>query len=117
MSTSSNTWHEISPLDGIPKLGSRIVQTQQGIIAVFRASDDHCFAVLNKCPHKGGPLSEGIVHGHSVTCPLHNWVIELESGTAVAPDIGCAPSFPVKVEDGKVFLSLIQSNDCIGFEE
>ena len=99
-------WIEVGRFTEIPKLGSRLVTTTKGPIAVFRSGDDEIFALHNRCPHKNGPLSEGIVHGHSVTCPLHNWVIDLESGEAVAPDIGCAPTIPVKVVEGVVWLEI-----------
>jgi nitrite reductase (NADH) small subunit len=75
-------------------------------IAVFRGSDDQVYAIRDACPHKNGPLSQGIMHGHSVTCPLHNWKIDLTSGEALGPDEGCANVFPVKVEDDKVLLQL-----------
>ncbi|HXP96510.1 MAG TPA: nitrite reductase small subunit NirD [Telmatospirillum sp.] len=99
-------WIDVGHLDDIPRLGARTVATAQGEIALFRTGDDNVFALHNRCPHKAGPLSEGIVHGHKVTCPLHNWVIELESGAAVAPDVGCAPKLPVKVEEGRIWLQL-----------
>lgn len=100
-------WKKICTLADIPVLGSRVVRSDRhGDIAVFRNSDDEVFAVHDKCPHKGGPLSQGIVHGKTVTCPLHNWKIQLENGEAVAPDIGCARPFTVKVEEGTVFLQL-----------
>jgi nitrite reductase (NADH) small subunit len=100
-------WNLVGTLEDIPPLGSRIVRTPQGDIAVFRASDDHIFALMDRCPHKGGPLSQGIVHGHSVTCPLHGWVIDGVSGEAQAPDVGCAPRFPVRMDDeGRIFLDL-----------
>lgn len=100
---TSENWVEIGTLSEIPRLGSRVVQTSSDEIAVFRAADDSVFALSNRCPHKQGPLSEGILHGHRVTCPLHNWVIELESGEAVAPDVGCARSYSVRM-DGEVIL-------------
>ena len=73
-------------------------------MAVFRTSDDQVFALLDRCPHKGGPLSQGIVFGSSVACPLHNWNIGLCNGQAAAPDEGCTPKFAVKLEDGVVYL-------------
>ncbi|MEZ5719985.1 MAG: nitrite reductase small subunit NirD [Burkholderiaceae bacterium] len=86
-------------------LGARRVQRAQGLeVAVFRTESDEVFALLDRCPHKGGPLSQGIVFGHSVACPLHNWTIGLCDGQAAAPDEGCTPKFQVKVEDGQVFL-------------
>ncbi|MCB4824372.1 nitrite reductase small subunit NirD [Roseicella aerolata] len=99
-------WAEIGRLTDIPRQGARVVASSIGDIAVFRALDDTVFAIEDRCPHKGGPLSQGIVHGHAVTCPLHNWVIDLQSGEAAAPDVGCVKRIPVKVEDGRVLLSL-----------
>ena len=100
-------WKPICQVDDIPPLGARRVRRPAGPdVAVFRTADDRVFALLDRCPHKGGPLSQGIVHGHAVTCPLHNWVIDLQSGEAAAPDVGCARRFDVKVEDGRVLLSI-----------
>lgn len=100
------TWVRICALDDILPLGARTIAAPRGEIAVFRCGDDSVFAVLNRCPHKQGPLSEGIVHGHRIACPLHGWVIDLETGDAVAPDTGCTPKLPVKVVDGAVFLGV-----------
>jgi nitrite reductase (NADH) small subunit len=104
-----SNWIEIGALKDIPRLGSRVVRTASGDIAVFRTENDEVFALDDRCPHKGGPLSQGIVHNRRVTCPLHNFVIELESGKAVAPDEGCTHSHPAKVENGIVWLSVRQS--------
>ena len=101
-----NEWIAVGTLDDIPRLGARVVQTPDGDVAVFRTADDQVFALRDRCPHKGGPLSQGIVHGRKVTCPMHSWNIELDSGCAVAPDHGCAREFAVKVEDGRVWLDL-----------
>jgi len=97
-------WTLIGQISDIPVRGSRVVETLDGPIAVFRASDDQIFALDNRCPHKGGPLSEGIVSDHRVACPLHNWVIDLESGEAVAPDVGCAPPVPVRLDQDQIYL-------------
>lgn len=97
---------EVGLVDDIPVLGSRVVKTPEGNIAVFRSSDDKVFALRDECPHKKGPLSQGIVHGHSVTCPLHNWVIALDTGIAAAPDEGCAARFPIELKDNRIYLSL-----------
>jgi nitrite reductase (NADH) small subunit len=98
-------WTEIAKLDDIPRLGSRVLRTDTMDIAVFRTAGDQVFALRDSCPHKGGPLSQGIVHGTTVTCPLHNWKIDLASGQAQGPDEGCANSYPVKVENGVVYLA------------
>jgi nitrite reductase (NADH) small subunit len=97
----------VCKLTDIPVLGSRIVKRSGQIdIAIFRNTEDQVFALLDECPHKGGPLSQGIVHGTSVTCPLHAWKIGLVDGVAQTPDIGCVQRFEVKVENGTVFLAL-----------
>ncbi|MBG4087894.1 nitrite reductase small subunit NirD [Pseudomonas aeruginosa] len=99
-------WLDICALDEINPLGSRVVAGPKGDIAIFRAADDQVFALDDRCPHKGGPLSQGLIYGTRVACPLHNWQIELESGEAVAPDQGCAHRHPVRVENGRVLLGL-----------
>ena len=101
-----NQWADILGVNDIPRLGARVVRHGSLDIAVFRTADDEVFALEDRCPHKGGPLSQGIVHGKKVTCPMHSWNIELDSGCAVAPDHGCAREFAVKVEDGRVWLDL-----------
>jgi nitrite reductase (NADH) small subunit len=112
MTEQTSDWVEIGAMNDIPRLGARVVATAQGDIAVFRTADDEVFALRDKCPHKGGPLSQGIVHGKRVACPLHDWKIHLDSGEAVAPDEGCAASFAVRVERGKLFLSLTPNTGC-----
>lgn len=100
-----NEWTPICQVQDIPVLGSRRVARAHGLdVAVFRNDADEVFALLDRCPHKGGPLSQGIVFGTSVACPLHNWTIGLCTGQAAAPDEGCTPKFAVKVEAGQVFL-------------
>lgn len=99
-----SNWMKVCGLDEIPRLGARVVQHDGIDIAVFRNAEDEVFALEDRCPHKGGPLSQGIVHGRKVTCPLHGWNIELDSGCAVAPDEGCAREFPIKIEGNRVWL-------------
>ena len=100
-----SNWKKICRVQDIPVLGARCVARAQGMdVAVFRNDQDHVFALLDRCPHKGGPLSQGIVFGNSVACPLHNWTIGMADGAARAPDVGCTPRFSVKVEDGVVYL-------------
>ncbi|HMV03962.1 MAG TPA: nitrite reductase small subunit NirD [Accumulibacter sp.] len=102
-----SNWKRICQLDEIPRLGSRVVQgTKGGDIALFRTAADQVFALHDKCPHKSGPLSQGIVHGERVSCPLHGWNIRLDDGQAVAPDVGSCRSFAVSVRDGEVFLAI-----------
>ena len=98
-------WLDICALEDIPPLGSRRVRGLADIdIAIFRTAADRVFALADKCPHKGGPLSQGIVFGDRVACPLHNWTIDLASGTAAAPDVGCTERFAVRIEAGRVLL-------------
>lgn len=104
--SSMSEWKKICALEEIPRLGSRVVNSESGAIAVFRTADDKVFALRDRCPHKGGPLSQGLVSGEIVTCPMHGWKIRFESGEAVEPDKGCAKNFPAKVEGGLVWISL-----------
>jgi len=99
-------WIDVGMVSDIPPMGARVVRSGGGDIAVFRTADDQVFALYDRCPHKGGPLSEGIVHGRSVTCPLHNWVISLESGAVEGPDQGCAAQIAVSVDQGRIRLAL-----------
>ena len=100
-----NEWTAICQLEDIPVLGARRVSRTLGMdVAVFRNDKNEVFALLDRCPHKGGPLSQGIVFGTSVACPLHNWTIGLCTGQAAAPDEGCTPRFEVNVDAGQVFL-------------
>ena len=102
-----SNWKLICKLDDIPQLGSRVVRPASGgDIAVFRNADDEVFALHDKCPHKGGPLSQGMVHGKRVTCPLHGWNVGLDDGQAVAPDVGTCSKFEVKVAGGEVYLAV-----------
>lgn len=105
-------WIPVGRVEDIPRQGSRVVRTARGDIALFRTVTDRVFALEDRCPHKGGPLSQGIVHGDRVTCPLHNWVIELATGEAVAPDRGCAGAIPVRLTDGTVHIALTAFGAC-----
>ena len=100
-----SNWKKICLVQDIPLLGARSVARPRGMdVAVFRTAAGEVFALLDRCPHKGGPLSQGMVFGKSVACPLHNWTIGLMDGNAQAPDVGCTPRFSVKVQDGVVYL-------------
>lgn len=106
-STAAPDWVQVCRIDDIPALGARVLERDGGDnIALFRTASDNVFALRDRCPHKGGPLSQGIVAGETVTCPLHSWNLGLESGQARAPDVGCVATYPVRVEDGMVWLSL-----------
>ncbi|MGB0658849.1 MAG: nitrite reductase small subunit NirD [Mangrovicoccus sp.] len=97
-------WMDIGALNDIPVRGARVVKTAKGCVAVFRTGDDEVYALEDSCPHKGGPLSQGIVHGKSITCPLHNWVFSFETGQAQGADEGSVETYAVKVEDGRLLL-------------
>lgn len=98
-------WISVCRTSEVPEQGSRVIQrTGRTDVALFRTITGRVFALLDRCPHKGGPLSQGIVHGEKVTCPLHAWNIEFETGEAVAPDVGCAMRFSVRVEDDLVWM-------------
>ena len=100
-------WTRICNIDDIPRMGARVVRRTPGPnIAVFRTATDNFFALNDRCPHRGGPLSQGIVYGDRVACPLHNTSVELGSGCAVAPDSGEVHRYSVKVEHGVVFVEL-----------
>ena len=99
-------WFDIGTIDDIPPRGARCVKSPQGKIGVFRTHDDRIFAIEDHCPHKGGPLTQGIVHGAAVSCPLHNWVFSLETGKALGADEGTVKTIPVRVEDGRIAIGL-----------
>ena len=105
MNMASETWIDIGPLADIPREGGRVVRTAAGCVAVFRTAGDEVYAMDDRCPHKGGPLSEGIVHGRQVTCPLHNWVFDLASGMAQGADTGRVATFAARLEGGRVLLN------------
>lgn len=97
-------WIDIGALDDVPVRGARVVKTRHGCIAIFRTVDDEVFALDDRCPHKGGPLSDGIVHGKAVTCPLHNWVFSFETGEAQGADVGRVATYPTRVEKGRILI-------------
>jgi nitrite reductase (NADH) small subunit len=103
---STLNWFAIGKLEDIPQRGARCVKNGDMTIAIYRTADNRVFALEDKCPHRGGPLSQGIVHDGCVTCPLHNWVISLESGLAQGADEGATASFPVRLDGDRVLLGL-----------
>ncbi|HEX7079698.1 MAG TPA: nitrite reductase small subunit NirD [Gammaproteobacteria bacterium] len=106
-------WLDAGPLDSIPRRGARVLRTTQADIALFRTADDAVYALLDRCPHRGGPLSQGLVHGRCVTCPLHDWVIDLATGEASEPDEGETATFEVRVHAGRV---LVRAIDAAAFD-
>jgi nitrite reductase (NADH) small subunit len=97
-------WIDIGAIEDIPVRGARVLKTPAGCVALFRTIGDEIFALDDRCPHKGGPLSEGIVHGKSVTCPLHNWVFNFETGLAQGADKGKVATYRTRVEDGRILI-------------
>ncbi len=97
------SWIDVGDIEDIPVRGARIVKTPMGCVGLFRTDEAEVFAASNACPHKGGPLSEGIVHGQKVTCPLHNWVFDLNTGQAIGED-GAIDVYPVRLENGRILL-------------
>ena len=106
----ATAWRDVGAVGDIPRLGSRIVLTAKGNVAVFRTGLDEFYALEDHCPHKGGPLSQGIVHGTAVTCPLHNWMIDLASGEAAEPDRGCVRTIPVRRDGDRILLLMAKVN-------
>jgi nitrite reductase (NADH) small subunit len=109
-SLSPKKWIKVAALEDIPVLGARVVQAKHTRIAIFRNTEDEVFALEDRCPHKGGPLSQGIVHGKTVTCPLHAWNIDMSQGCAIEPDVGCVQTYDLKIEGNEVWLDLEEPN-------
>jgi nitrite reductase (NADH) small subunit len=101
-------WFDAGRAAEVPTRGARRVSTPLGDVAIFRTTDGELFALVDRCPHKGGPLSQGMVVGHAVACPLHNWQISLVTGEPLGADAGhgCAPPIPIEVREGRVMLGL-----------
>jgi nitrite reductase (NADH) small subunit len=114
MTMIDKAWLDIGAVDDIPRQGARVVRTPLGCIAVFRTDDDVLFAIDDRCPHMGGPLSQGIVHAHAVTCPLHNWVISLDTGKALGADVGEVRTHRVRAEGGRLLLDAAALTDHAG---
>ena len=112
----SEEWIAVCAVEDVPVLGARVIRRLgAGDIAVFRNTENRVFALLDRCPHKGGPLSQGIVYGERVACPLHNWQIGLADGCAQAPDEGCTQRFDLLADAGRVLLRQtdLQARDAV----
>ncbi|GAB3438046.1 nitrite reductase small subunit NirD [Insolitispirillum peregrinum] len=107
--TIAMTWINVGTIDAIPQQGSRTLMLGDTPIALFRTIHDEVFALVDRCPHKHGPLSQGIIHGRRVTCPLHSWVIDLASGEAQGPDEGCAGHIPLRLDGEQIFIGYTPS--------
>lgn len=110
--SAPEAWIEVGHLGDIPRLGARVVLGPQGNIAVFRTANDEVYALADRCPHRGGPLSQGIVFGARVACPLHDWVVDLATGNAVAPDVGCTPTYAVRMENDVIWVRLREGSSA-----
>jgi nitrite reductase (NADH) small subunit len=111
MTKNTKGWLDVCSVEAIPARGSRVLKTDAGNVAVFRTASDEVYALVDRCPHAGGPLSQGIVHGAAVTCPLHNWIIDLATGNAMGADTGHVPPIATRVEGGRV---LVRTSDLKG---
>ncbi|MEO5339912.1 MAG: nitrite reductase small subunit NirD [Magnetococcus sp. MYC-9] len=102
-----NDWHCVGNLEDLTPLEGRVVRVEGlGDLALFRTADEQLYALTDRCPHRGGPLSAGMVHGHKVTCPLHGWTLDLETGQVLGPDQGCVERYPVRLQGGQIYLQL-----------
>jgi len=106
MSINEKAWIDVGAISEIPKRGARVVRTPFGPVAIFLTADGEVFAIEDRCPHRGGPLSQGIVHGNAVTCPLHNWVISLETGEAQGADSGCVKRLPLRFDGSRILIDI-----------
>ncbi len=98
-------WLDIGPVGQIEAGTARTLPVEGAQeLAIFHTLRGEFFAIVNACPHKKGPLSQGIVHGDVVTCPLHNWNISLRDGRALGDDEGCVPTIPLRVDAGRIYL-------------
>lgn len=104
--TTTGTWAFIGHVIDVPRRGARRIITSAGPVAVFRTQNDRIFALADRCPHRNGPLSQGIVHDSSVTCPLHNLVIDLETGRTSDADLPCAQTIPLDIRGDELWLAV-----------
>lgn len=111
---TNTTWVDAGPTDAIPAPGARQLRTSEGNIALVKTSAGEFHAVQDACPHRGGPLSQGMVYGDRVQCPMHGFNIDLKTGQAIAPDHGCTRTYPVRVENGRIMvgLSVVAETSC-----
>lgn len=114
MNAPEITWTEVGRIEDLPRPGGRKLRTPAGDIALFRTSGDEVFALAEKCPHRGGPLSQGMVYGNRVQCCMHGLNLDLATGKAVAPEEGCAAPYPVRIEDGRIYVALAGAGCACG---
>jgi NAD(P)H-dependent nitrite reductase small subunit len=102
----NETWTKITLASNVPPREGRAVTIGDKEIAIFNLNGRY-LTIENACPHRGGPLCDGIVSGTSVVCPLHGRHFDLETGIAVrAPEHACVATFPTRVEDGIILVDL-----------
>lgn len=115
--TDAMDWIDAGPLTAIPCPGARQLRTEQITLAIVRTSSDTIYAIADACPHRGGPLSQGMVYGERLQCPMHGLVIDLVSGAAIAPDHGSTATYPVRINNGHILVGLTpqsRSTGCSG---
>ena len=105
---TSHSWTRITYAEDIPLREGRAVEIDGREIALFNLGD-RFLAVENRCPHRGGPLADGIISGCTVVCPLHAWKVDLEEGSVFKPERACVATYPVRIDDGIIS---IQVRDC-----
>lgn len=100
-------WMRVTDCRNIPPREGRAVRVGGREVAIFNLGD-RFLAIKNRCPHKGGPLADGIVCGAKVVCPLHAWSVNLECGSVGQPgdSRACVQTFPTRIENGVVLLEL-----------
>ena len=108
MSVKELIWTDVGAINDIPIHGARRIITKDFPIGIFKTQEGKIFAIIDECPHKKGPLTEGIIHGNAIACPLHNWSISLETGEALGADAGkgCTHTIPLKIENNRILLGL-----------
>lgn len=105
------SWVDVGAVGSVPERGARVVRLGGIDVAVFRTGSGAVYALRDRCPHRGGPLSQGIVHAECVTCPLHDWVIDLASGAAIGADEGATATFPVRIAAGRIWLDVAAADE------
>ncbi|MFW7381538.1 MAG: nitrite reductase small subunit NirD [Oligoflexus sp.] len=99
-------WYLIGTIHDIPRQGAQLLQFGDRQLGIFRTYQDEFYAINAQCPHAGGPLTEGLIHGHYVSCPLHDWTINLKTGICQAPDEGQVSCYPLLIDGEDIWIAL-----------